>query len=106
MNDSATRPPPCCANAIAIPAAVIVLIASGADAGRMPRDKSPTWRSLPFIGGPDFAICADSTIRTVSPVGRMPIAAPRSRMSGATTSPCHSPSRRYDSPRRSRIVAA
>ncbi len=48
-----------------MPAIVMVLMASGADAGRMPDEKSPTCRSLPFIGGPAFAICADNTMRTV-----------------------------------------
>ena len=87
MNDSATRPLPSRANAIAIPAAVSVLIASGAAAGRIPLARSPMCRSLPFIGGPAFAICADSTIRTVSPSGFIASATPRSRISGATTSP-------------------
>ena len=39
------------------------------------------------MGGPALAICADSTIRTVSGDGRIASAAPRSRMSGAITSP-------------------
>ena len=62
-------------------------MASGADAGRIPQAKSPTCRSLPSMGGPALAICADSTIRTVSGDGRIASAAPRSRMIGAITSP-------------------
>ena len=45
-----------------MPASVSVPIASGAAGGRMPHAKSPTCRSLPSIGGPALAICADSTI--------------------------------------------
>ena len=62
-------------------------MASGADAGRIPQARSPTCRSLPSIGGPALAICADSTMRTVSASGRIASATPRSRMIGATTSP-------------------
>ena len=106
MNDSATRPSPCCAKAIAIPAIDIVLIASGAVAGSTPEAKSPTCRSLPYIGGPALAICAESTIRTMAGVGFIASATPRSRISGPTTSPCHPSGVRYESPRRSRIAAA
>ncbi len=73
----------------------------------MPQSKSPTWRSLPSIGEPAFPICAQRVSRTVSASGRMASAAPRSRMSGATTSPRHAPSGpRQASPRRSRIADA
>ena len=41
MNDSATRPEPSRANAIAMPAIDIVLIESGAVAGSTPHSKSP-----------------------------------------------------------------
>ena len=95
------------AKAIAMPAAVSAEIPSGAAGGRMPQERSPTWRSLPSMGGPALPICAERTMRTVSASGRIASAAPRSRMSGATTSPCQEPSRpRYFSPRRSRIAAA
>ena len=57
---------------LAIPAIVSAGLPSGAIAGRIPCSQSPTWRSLPFIGGPAFAICALSTIRTVSGASRMP----------------------------------
>ena len=42
---------------------------------------------MPSIGGPALAICADSTSRTVSAVGRMASVTPRSRITGAITSP-------------------
>ena len=80
-------------------------IASGAAAGRMPQSKSPTCRSLPSIGGPALPICAFRTMRTVSASGRIASATPRSRMSGATTSPRHGRRRPGSaSPRRSRIA--
>ena len=103
MKEIATRPEPSRWNARAIPASVNVAIASGAAAGRMPWAKSPACRSLPSIGGPALAICADSTMRTVSGVGRIASAAPRSRMSGAITSPVQPSAVRYCSPRRSLI---
>ena len=82
-----------------MPAIVIVLMASGADAGRIPEARSPMCRSRPFIGGPAFAICADSTILTVAASGFIASATPRSRMSGATTSPRQPPcADRYASP--------
>ncbi len=107
MNESATRACPCRANARPMPATVRLLTDSGAEAGRMPQSKSPTWRSRPSIGGPAFAICPFSTIRIVVESGRMASAAPTSRMIGATTSPCHDPSApRNASPRLRRTAAA
>ncbi len=106
MKDRATRPLPSRANANAIPATVSVLMASGAAAGRMPYAKAPMCRSLPSIGGPAFPICAESTMRTVSPSGFIARATPTSRMIGPTTSPLHSPSRLNASPRRKRMAAA
>ena len=46
-----------------MPAIDIVLIDSGAVAGRMPHSQSPMCRSFPFIGGPCLAIWALSTMR-------------------------------------------
>ena len=57
MNETATRPDPSRANAIAMPAIVNEEIARGAAAGRTPHAKSPMCRSLPFIGGPALPIC-------------------------------------------------
>ena len=83
---------------------------SGAVAGRTPQPKSPTWKSFPSIGGPAFAIWADSVCLIMSAMpspGRIASATPRSRMTGATTSPFHVPSGvRNASPRRRRIAAA
>ena len=87
MNDSATRPDPSRANASAKPAIVKVPIPSGAAGGSTPYSMSPMWMSFPFIGGPALAICADSAMRTISGPGRMAITTPRSRISGAITSP-------------------
>ena len=83
MNDTATRPLPSRANAIAMPAIVSVLMPSGAAAGRMPQLKSPMCRSLPFIGGPSLPICAFSTIRTVAGVAAASPARRRGRGSSA-----------------------
>ncbi len=106
MNDSATRPDPSRANASANPAIVKVPIPSGAAGGSTPYSMSPMWMSFPFIGGPALAICADSAMRTISGPGRMAITTPRSRISGAITSPRQAPASRYASPRRRRMPAA
>jgi len=103
MKETATRSDPSRAKAIAMPAMVRLEIPSGADAGRIPHSKSPTWRSLPSMGGPALPICALNTMRAVSGALRMASTAPRSRMSGAMTSPRQVPSgARCGAPRRSR----
>ena len=98
MIESATRPLPSRANAIAMPAIVSAPLASGAIAGSSPPPKSPVWRSLPFIGGPAFPICADRARRIVSGSVRIARLRPRSRIIGATTSPRQPSSARCGAP--------
>ena len=94
-------------NASAMPAMVSVAMVSGAAGGKMPHPRSPTFRSLPSDGGPALAICAFSTIRTVAGSLFMARVTPRSRMTGATTSPSQRPSGvRCPAPRFNRIAAA
>ena len=78
------------------PAIVSAPLASGAIAGSSPLPKSPVWRSLPFIGGPAFPICADRARRIVSGSVRIARLRPRSRIIGATTSPRQPSSARYE----------
>ncbi len=92
MNETASRPVPSRANAMAMPAMVSVAMPSGAAGGTIPHEKSPTFRSFPSRGGPSFAICAFRTIRTVADSGRIARTAPRSRIRGPITSPFHVPS--------------
>ena len=75
-----------------MPAIVSDEIESGAAGGRIPQEKSPRCRSLPSIGGPAFPIWAlKKPRRTDSASGRIASEAPRSRISGATTSPFQAP---------------
>ncbi len=70
-----------------------------ADRERRGRGQDPQYEDRRRAGpcrpsaAPPCAICAESTIRTASGAGRMASATPRSRMTGAMTSPCHTPRR-------------
>ena len=107
MNEKATRPAFSRQNAIAMPAIDSDPTDSGAAAGSTPHSKSPVWRSLPRIGGPALPICARRIIATASASLRIARVTPRSRITGATTSPVQVPSApRKRSPRFSRMPAA
>ncbi len=92
MNENATRPAPSRQKAIAIPAIDNDPMASGAAAGSTPQPKSPVCRSLPRIGGPALPIWARRIIATASSSPRMASVIPRSRITGAMTSPAQAPS--------------
>ncbi len=107
MNENATRPASCRQNAMAIPAMVSEPVASGAAAGSTPHSKSPVCRSLPRIGGPALPICARRIVATASSSPRMARVTPRSRITGAMTSPVQPPSpSRNLAPRFNRMPAA
>ena len=91
MNDSAMRSLFSSANAIAMPAIDSDPTASGAAAGSTPHSKSPVCRSLPSIGGPALPICARRIIPTASSSWRIASVMPRSRITGASTSPPQAP---------------
>ena len=74
---------------MAMPAMVSEPTASGAAAGSTPHSKSPVCRSLPSIGGPDLPICARRIMATASSSCRIASVMPRSRITGASTSPPH-----------------
>ena len=107
MNESAMRSLFWSENAMAMPAMVNEPTASGAAAGSTPHSKSPVCRSLPSMGGPDLPICARRIIATASSSCRIASVMPRSRITGASTSPDQVPSSlRYAAPRCSRMAPA
>ncbi len=116
MKDSATRignpgvSPPRAAsilNAMAMPVIESDPTARGAAAGSTPHSKSPVCRSLPPIGGPALPICARSTMATASSSWRIASVMPRSRITGASTSPPQVPSGFLNfGPRRRRTAPA